>query len=108
MCDYSKLVPIRGKERETLYIAMNGTGVPVVTSETVGRKGKQPDGNSKTREAKLGCVFTQTSTDDEGKPIRDADSTTYVGAIETAENLVPAFIQNLLLEEQTMQKDLLL
>src|SRR5213078_1316564 len=35
--------------------------------------------------AKLGCVFTQTTWDSEGYAIRDPDSTTYVGAIETAE-----------------------
>jgi hypothetical protein len=36
----------------------------------------------------LGCVFTQTTWDKEGYPIRDPDSTTYTGttgAIETAE-----------------------
>jgi hypothetical protein len=38
-----------------------------------------------TREAKLGCVFTRTKRDAEGYPICDPDSTTYVGAIETAE-----------------------
>jgi hypothetical protein len=31
------------------------------------------------------CVFTQTTYDKEGFPIRDPDSTTYTGAIETAE-----------------------
>ena len=34
---------------------------------------------------RLGCVFTQTTWDEEGYPIRDPDSTTYTGAIETAE-----------------------
>jgi hypothetical protein len=38
-----------------------------------------------TREVKLGCVFTQTTWDKEGYPIRAPDSTTYTGAIETAE-----------------------
>jgi hypothetical protein len=42
-----------------------------------------------TREAKLGCVFTQTTVDGEGRPVRDEDSTTYVGAIETAEEFGP-------------------
>jgi len=32
----------------------------------------------------VGCVFTQTRWDKEGFAIRDPDSTTYVGAIETA------------------------
>ena len=53
--------------------------------ELKGRRGKQADGSSRTREAKIGCVFTQTTTDGEGLPIRDPESTTFVGAIETAE-----------------------
>lgn len=72
-----------------LYIAIDGTGVPVVPQETEGRRGKDPTGKAKTREAKIGCVFTQTKQDDEGYPIRDEDSTTYVGAIETAESFGP-------------------
>lgn len=40
---------------------------------------------ARTRECKLGCVFTQTTVDKEGWPIRDPDSTTYFGAIEPAE-----------------------
>jgi hypothetical protein len=33
----------------------------------------------------LGCIFTQTKTDAEGYLIRDPDSTTYTGAIESSE-----------------------
>lgn len=73
----------------TLYIAIDGTGVPVVARETEGRKGKQESERAKTREAKLGCVFTQTLWDDQGRPQRDDHSTTYVGAIETAEQFGP-------------------
>jgi len=68
-----------------LYVSYDGTGVPMVPWETEGRKGKQPDGSSKTREVKLGCVFTQTGLDEEGHPVRDGDSTSFVGAIESAE-----------------------
>jgi hypothetical protein len=68
-----------------MYVEYDGTGVPMVPAAVKGRKGKQDDGSAKTREAKLGCVFTQTGTDDEGRPKRDRDSTTFVGAIETAE-----------------------
>jgi hypothetical protein len=68
-----------------LYISYDGTGVPMVPWETEGRKGKQPNGRSKTREVKPGCVFTQTTVDGEGHPIRDKESTTYVGAIESSE-----------------------
>jgi hypothetical protein len=75
-----------GKPVPILYVEMDGTGVPVVKKETAGRKGKVDGQPAHTREAKLGCVFTQTTTDKKGRPIRDPDSTTYVGAIETAEN----------------------
>ena len=71
-----------------LYIAIDGTGVPVVPSETEGRKGKQTE-RARTREAKLGAVFTQTAVGAEGHSVRDENSTTYVGAIETAETFGP-------------------
>jgi hypothetical protein len=64
---------------------MGGTGVPVVKKETVGRQGKADGQPAHTREVKLGCVFTHTTWDKDGYAIRDPDSTTYTGAIETAE-----------------------
>jgi hypothetical protein len=77
------VVPIRPVPR--MYVCMDGTGVPVVKKETTGRQGKGEGGQAKTREAKLGCVFTQTSLDQAGRPVRDDESTSYTGAIETAE-----------------------
>jgi len=74
-----------GEPIPVLYVQMDGTGVPVVKKETEGRKGKTDGQPAHTREAKLGCVFTQTAWDEEGYPIRDPGSTTYTGAIETAE-----------------------
>ena len=76
---------VEGEPIPILYIQMDGTGVPVVKKETVGRVGKTAGQPAHTRDAKLGCVFTQTKWKKEGYPIRDPDSTTYVGAIETAE-----------------------
>ena len=76
---------IVGEPIPILYIQVDGTGVPVVKKETVGRQGKIDGQPAHTREAKLGCVFTQTTWDQEGYAIRDPHSTTYVGAIETAE-----------------------
>jgi Uncharacterised protein family (UPF0236) len=64
---------------------MPHTGVPVVPKETVGRSGKGKEGEAKTRDAKLGCVFTQSRLDAKQRPVRDPHSTSYVGAIETAE-----------------------
>jgi len=73
------------KTDETLYVEFDGTGVPMTRRELAGRRGKQPDGSARTREVKLGCVFTQTAVDEKGRPIRDPDSTTFVGKIESAE-----------------------
>jgi len=67
-----------------LYVQMDGTGVPVVKKETEGRQGREKSQPAHTREAKLGCVFTQTTWDREGYAVRDPESTTYTGAIESA------------------------
>ena len=75
---------IVGEPIPVLYVQMDGTGVPVVKKETVGRQGKTDGQPAHTREAKLGCVFTQSTWDEEGFAIRDPDSTTYTGTIETA------------------------
>ncbi len=80
-----KVVPLNSASQiPKLYIAMDATGVPVVPRETQGRAGKD-GGQAKTRDAKLGCVFTQTGLDEQKRPVRDERSTTYVGAIEMAE-----------------------
>ena len=76
---------IIGQPIPILYVQMDGTGVPVVKKETEGRQGKTDGQPAHTREVKLGCVFTQTTWDKEGYAIRSPDSTTYTGAIETAE-----------------------
>jgi len=78
---------IVGEPIPILYVQMDGTGVPVTKTErTVGKVEGQP---ARTREVKLGCVFTQTAHDREGFAIRDPDSTTYTGAIETAAEFGP-------------------
>lgn len=80
-----ELHEVAGPVVPLLYIEMDGTGVPVVKAETENRAGKVEGEPAHTREAKLGCVFTQTSVDKHGRPVRDQDSTSYVAAIETAE-----------------------
>ena len=71
----------------TLYLGMDGTGVPVRKAEVLGRAGKQPDGAAKTREVKLCTVWSAEGRDDEGTPVRDAGSVTYSAAIESAAQL---------------------
>lgn len=66
---------------DTLYIGFDGTGVPMRKEHLVGRKGRGKDGRARTREMRLGCVFTQTGTDRDGNPVRDEHSTSYVAAL---------------------------
>jgi hypothetical protein len=76
---------ILGEAVPVLYIEMDGTQLPMVRAELEGRPGRTPGQPARTREVKLGCVFTQTTMDQEGRPVRDPASTTYTGAIETAD-----------------------
>ena len=73
-----------GDVAPTMYLGMDGTGVPMRKSEVAGRAGKQPDGSAKTREAKVVTAWTAESRDDQGKPMRDPGSVTYSAAIESA------------------------
>jgi len=69
---------------DMLYIAVDGTGVPMVPAETAGRPGKGPDGKAHTREVKLASLFTQTTLDEDGRPVRDPDSSTYLATFAPA------------------------
>lgn len=84
LCQRLPSVP-QEKTIPIFYISYDGTGVPMTKAELVGRPGKRADGSARTREAKLGCIFTQRARDEQGNPVRDEDSTSFVGAIETAE-----------------------
>jgi hypothetical protein len=68
----------------TLYLGMDGTGIPMRRQELVGRAGKQPDGSSKTREVKLCTMWSAEGRDRNGTPVRDEGSVTYSAAIESA------------------------
>ncbi|MGH7606326.1 MAG: ISKra4 family transposase, partial [Gemmatimonadales bacterium] len=68
----------------TLYLGLDGTGVPMRASELGARAGKQPDGLAKTREVKLCVVWSAEGRDAEDTPVRDPGSVTYSAAIESA------------------------
>jgi hypothetical protein len=72
---------------ETLYLGMDGTGIPLRAEELVGRSGKQPDGSAKTGEVKLCTIWSAEARDEEGTPIRDAGSVTYSAALESADTV---------------------
>jgi hypothetical protein len=67
-----------------MYIEYDGTAAPMRKAELAGRKGKRPGTEPKGREVKVGCVFTQTTVDENGYAVRDEDSTTYVAGIESS------------------------
>jgi hypothetical protein len=80
------VLPIVSKQTiPKMYVLMDGVQVPIVAAETEGRTGRIEGQRARTRECKLGAVFTQTTLDQDGWPIRDPDSTSYVGAVETAD-----------------------
>ena len=78
-------VEVGSCDAETMYLAVDGTGVPVIPKESEGRLGKQSDGTSKTREMKLAVVWTAERTNDEGRPEKDPGSASYNAAIESAQ-----------------------
>jgi hypothetical protein len=78
------VVPPPAPSAPTLYLGIDGTGVPMRAAELEGRPGKQPDGSAKTREAKLCTVWSAEARDPQGQPVRDPGSVTYSGAIESA------------------------
>ncbi|MBM2806272.1 MAG: hypothetical protein HW419_4165 [Deltaproteobacteria bacterium] len=83
--EYQRLEPIANDQiPPTLYLGMDGTGVPMRAAELAGRQGKQPDGSAKTREVKLCTVWSAEARDAQGTPVRDEGSITYSAAIESA------------------------
>ncbi len=87
----------------TLYLGMDGTGVPVRKEELGNRPGKQPDGTAKTREVKLVTVWSAEGRDKKGTPVRDQGSISYSAAIESAatrdtDTLPAPFVQRVVRE----------
>lgn len=79
----------RGTEPEspaaaTMYLGVDGTGVPMVRSETEGVRGKQADGGARTREMKVAAAWSCDRFDEHGHARTDADSVTCTAAIESA------------------------
>ena len=68
----------------TLYLGLEGTGIPMRAEELQGRVGKQPDGSAQTREVKVCVLWSAESRDAEGLPRRDEGSVSYSAAIESA------------------------
>lgn len=63
------------------YLVLDGTGAPMLPSETRGRAGKD-GGQAGTREVKIGCFFTQSGLDEAGDPVQDPGSVSYISTFE--------------------------
>ncbi len=68
--------PAQGERTDTpvFYVSADGTGTPIRLWALPGRRGKQADDKTKTRQVYLGCEFTQHELDDQGQPVRDIES----------------------------------
>jgi len=87
--DEATVVNEKQNRSTTVYVGVDGTGIPMRKKELEGRAGKQADGTAKTRQVYLGCVFTQHRRDEKGRPIRDWESTTYISSMESSEIFGP-------------------
>jgi uncharacterized protein UPF0236 len=67
---------------DMLYVEPDGTGVPVRASETQDRPAKDGDGQAGTREVKLARLFTVSRLDQDGRPVMDPGSSTYVATFD--------------------------
>src|ERR1700724_3269671 len=65
-CEPCDTVPLP----QTLYLGMDGTGIPLRAEELAGRTGKQADGSAKNGEVKLCTVWSAESLDEEGIRLR--------------------------------------
>ncbi len=78
------LLPPAGQTPDMLYVAIDGTGVPMTPAAIGGRAGKGEDGRARTREVKMAAAFTQTALDAAGYPVRDHGSTSYLATLAPA------------------------
>lgn len=76
--------PFRPPVVDVMCVSVDGTGVPARPEELVGRKGKQADGSSRTREVKLAAIFTHSLPEKGERPFRDVGSTSYIADIVEA------------------------
>ena len=70
--------------RRTMFIMMDGTGVPCTPADTANVAGKGLDGSAKTRELKVGVIGYYAWLDAEERPVPERRSVTHVVAAAEA------------------------
>ena len=101
--DEEQVVEPEPSPAHTLYLGLEGTGVPVRPTETRGRTGKRPGLPARTREAKIAVIWSADTRDRDGNPVRDPYSVSYNAAIETTaihdtDTRIPPFARRVLRE----------
>lgn len=75
-----------------MYVSCDGTGIPMRKAELESTPAKNQNGEkepqAKTKEVKVGCVFTQHPRDGE-EPFRDIDSTSYIATLRRCHQFGP-------------------
>jgi len=75
------------EEVPRMYVSCDGTGIPMRKAELESVEGKA-DKDAKTKEVKVGCVFTQHPREGE-EPFRDCDSTSYIATLRRCHEFGP-------------------
>ncbi len=77
---------VGGKPLEPrIYLSIDGTGIPMRKEDVEGVAGKQDDGSSKSREAKLAVMYTAEGRDPKtGAALKDRSSETFSCLIDSA------------------------
>ena len=71
--------------KSRMYLSIDGTGIPMRKEEVEGVAGKQEDGSSKSREAKLAVMYTAEGRDPKtGAALKDRGSETFSCLIDSA------------------------
>jgi len=71
-----------------MYVSCDGTGIPMRKAELKETEAKDAQDQAKTKEVKVGCVFTQHPK--EGvEPFRDCDSTSYIATMRRCHEFGP-------------------
>jgi hypothetical protein len=76
-----RLVPLpsAGPAPDMPHVRIDGSGVPVVPAEAEGR-----DGKARTREVKMAVAFNPDQLDEDGRPVRDPASSSYLATLAPA------------------------
>jgi hypothetical protein len=81
-------------------VGTDGTGAPMRPKALRGRKGKHPNQKARTREVKVGTIFTHRTPKAGERPLRDHEATSYIA------DIIPASEFGALLRQEAIRRGL--